>query len=287
MSQACNNCNTAIKPGEQFCTSCGAEAQTGAAPDWKNATPGLAAGAVPEIFETGTPGFSVFFRQYLKNPRQLMPILVLALLWLILSLLPALGINPLPVKILSFLTFAQGGMYVGIWGAVGGIVGKAVFAYFVSALIMPLFSDKNPFKGMRLKSLASGLALQGASAAAELVIGAGLALVVFNFFTGNAGPVNSMIGITGLLLALKALLSKGDFLRGLLLSAANKLSRGKTPSPVSVNRVLAGYGAGSALGVLLTALPLPYLPYILGAIFFIAGLIVSKAFRPGKKVAAT
>ena len=64
----------------------------------------------------------------LKNPKQMIPTVVLGIVWLVLALLASFGINPLPVRILSFLTFAQGGMFGGVLGAVGGILGKVVIA---------------------------------------------------------------------------------------------------------------------------------------------------------------
>ena len=276
MSTFCENCGAQLNPDERFCGSCGLERQAG--------VPGGEIAAVAPG-EAGRPSFLESLSLFFKNPAQLIPILALSVLWLILSLLAARGSFSWPVKVLSFLTFAQGGMYGGVWGAVGGIIGKAVFAYFFSALLMPLFSGKNPFKGMELKNLLSGMALQGLAAVAQLLIGAGFALVVYNFFTGNGSLVNSAAGIVGLLLALKALLSRGDLLRNLVFAAVNKLSGGKTPSPVTVNRVIAGFGAGSALGVLLSAAPWPYLAYILGAALLVVGIVFA-IIPSGKAVPA-
>jgi hypothetical protein len=211
-------------------------------------------------------------------------------LWLVLAILPALGVNPPAVHLLSFLTFAQGGMFGGALGAVGGILGKAVFAYFFSAMILPLLMGKKPFRGMGrgLKSFFPGLAVQSAAMAAQLLLGLGLALVVFNFLSGNAGLINSMAGVVGFFLALRSLWQRGGFFWGLALSVANKLSRGRVPSAVAVSRVVSGYAAGSALGVALSAVPWPYhpvtayLPYLAGGALFLIGLILSLAVRPQK-----
>ena len=62
-----------------------------------------------------------------KNPIKLLPALILAGLWLIINILQGFGINILPVKALSFLTFAEAGMHGGIMGAIGGIIGKGMF----------------------------------------------------------------------------------------------------------------------------------------------------------------
>lgn len=288
MGQFCRNCGGQINSGASFCSFCGANLQTEAQPGAEVQARGLKAAGPPDLIETNTHPGRGSLRQFLKNPRQLMPMVVLGVFWLALSLLPALGINPLPVHLLSFLTFAQGGMYGGVLGALGGIIGKAVFGYFVSVLILPLFSGKNPFKGMGMgfKDLISSLALQSVNAAAHLILGIGLALILFNFFTGNASPVNSMAGIVGFMLALKALLSRGDFIRGLFISVASKLTRGRTPSPAAVSRVIAGYAVGSAAGVAFSALPQPYLPYAVGVLLFVVGLVLSIVIKPPKAVLA-
>lgn len=291
MNQFCLNCGAQVNPGAGFCPACGAGMEAAMKPDpgaaVREREPAMGAGAAPV-----SPGvFSTYLgslKQFLKDPKQLISVIALGLFWLILSLLPALGCNSLPVRILSFLTFAQGGMYAGAWGALGGIMGKAVFAYFFSLLIAPLFSGKNPFKGMEMgfKGLMAGLVIHSAGAAGQLMLGLGLALVLFNFFTGNAGFVNSAAGIAAFLLALKALWSRGGLLRTLIIAAARKLSGGRTPSESTINRVISGFAAGSALGVVLAALPLPYLPYLLGAVVLIAGIIISIASKPRGEAAA-
>ena len=295
MGKFCGSCGAQMNPGASFCSSCGAKVEIEAQPDTEihargseqNAADGDRPGPPDPVKIQIRAGLDSL-RQFLRNPKQLIPMLALGVVWLILSLLSALGINPWPVRALSFLTFAQGGMYGGAWGAMGGIIGKAVFAYFVSVLILPLFSGKNPFKGMGIgfKGFLSGLALQSVNAAAQLMLGIGLALVLFNFFTGNASPVNSMAGVVGFMLALKVLWSRGSFFRGLLISVVNKLTRGRTPSEVTVNRVIAGYAAGSAFGIVLTAMPLPYLPYTVGALLFGVGLIIGIVIKPQKEAPA-
>lgn len=315
MSKFCKSCGALLNPDIKFCSSCGIIVQT------PECTAAHGRGRAEEKIKTAEsaltkkgsidygryganqsrelPSLFAFIKksirdglaslqQLLKTPKRLIPMLVLGVFWLILSILPALGINPLPVRLLSFLTFAQGGMYGGVWGAVGGVLGKAVFAYFVSALILPLFSGKNPFKGMvkGLKGFASGLVVQSVAAASQLILGIGLALVVFNFLTGNASAVNSMAGVVGFVLAVKALWTRGGFFWSLLLSVAHSLSRGRSPSQMTIGRVMSGYAAGSAAGIALSALRLPYLPYALGVLLIIAGVILGIAGKSKKEVTA-
>jgi hypothetical protein len=75
------------------------------------------------------------------------------------------GHQPIPVRLLSFLTFAGGGVSGGLLGAVGGAVGKGVFAYFAAETIIPLFSRGTPLKGMGtgVKNLLSSFSVKGKS----------------------------------------------------------------------------------------------------------------------------
>lgn len=161
MQNYCRNCGTQLTPGKEFCGGCGKRIQATDQPSAsaynvqsnqpmmeRQGTAQMQQSGVGSYLKAGFNAGLASLKQMFKSPKQLIPILVLGVFWLALSLLPALGINPLPVKLLSFLTFAQGGMYGGVLGALGGVLGKAVFAYFVSTLLLPLFSGKNPFEGM-------------------------------------------------------------------------------------------------------------------------------------------
>ncbi|NLB20656.1 MAG: hypothetical protein GX829_07505 [Clostridium sp.] len=55
----------------------------------------------------------------------MIPILVLSIFWFILSILVAFDVTSWWVTGISFLTFAQGGMYGGLLGVIGGIIGIA------------------------------------------------------------------------------------------------------------------------------------------------------------------
>ena len=65
--------------------------------------------------------FGPFLRQQLKqslevfrHPRLLLPSLVLTLVWIILGIVQIKVQDSLPVKVLNFLTYAQGGLYASL-----------------------------------------------------------------------------------------------------------------------------------------------------------------------------
>lgn len=203
--------------------------------------------------------------------------LILAVVWFILTLLPILGVNNRLVQGLSWLTFAQGGMgvmgYSTFMQKAGGIIGKGVFASFVFSF----FSGGNPLKkvGNGIKTMFSSYSCKDIGQIGSLIIGIGLALTFYNFMAGFAFLSMSMAGISALLLTLRALGSHTRFLRkffgGL---TAKKTEKGKSINTLIVNRVIAGMATGFALTVPLSALNTFNLPYILGAVLLIAGIVM-------------
>jgi hypothetical protein len=292
MSEFCKDCGAQLAPDALFCGSCGMQIQKEEPLDESNYINKDHVQNVSSPLRFFVSSIRAGFdslRQFLRNPKQLVPMLVLSVLWLILSMLSALDINPQPVRVLSYLTFAQGGMYNGMLGAVGGVIGKAVFAYFVSVLILPIFSGKNPFKGLGggIKSFFRGLAVNSANALGQLFIGIGLAMIAFNFFTGNASTINNMVGIVGFVLAIRSLWRRAGFFWGFLLSMSNKLSKGRAPTQMAVNRIVSGYAVGSAAGVGLSTFQMPYLPYAIGIVLLIVGIVLGIAGKTRKEAIVT
>lgn len=151
-----------------------------------------------------------------KDKKRGIPVLVISLLWLLLLMLPALGVNTSALRYLNFLTFAQGGASGGMLGMTGGLIGKGIFAYFICLF----FTGGKPLAGLGrgLKNLFGSFAVKDKKALASLLAGVGLALISYNFITGTASLQNSMAGIAAFLLSLRALANRGGFLRGFIMS---------------------------------------------------------------------
>ncbi|MGI6622445.1 MAG: hypothetical protein GX227_08620 [Clostridiaceae bacterium] len=223
----------------------------------------------------------------LKNPKQMIPTVILGLFWLVLALLGSFGINPLPVRILSFLTFAQGGMFGGVFGAVGGILGKVVVVAFLNAAVIPLFQKKAPFSGVGggIKGFFKSLAVKSMASIAPLLGGLGISLLLYAFMNSSQSLQNSIVGIIAFVMLLQNMGRQGGFLWGLVFSAAGSISKGKTPSYIEVSRFLSGMTLGFALAVALSAMKLPWSTW-LGAGFLILALIFIIAAKSKKEVSA-
>ncbi len=211
-----------------------------------------------------------------RDKRRWIPAAVLAFIWLVLMLLSALGWNPPPVRGLSFLTFAGGGTTGGLAELVGGLVGKGVFAYFITTLVMPLTRRQKPFTG-----IGSGFAqwvfvlnTKGQGPFSALLTGMGAALITYNFMAGSATPSNSMVAITAFLLSLRALSSKDGFLRRFIGSLTAALQKSRHIDTALVARLMAGFTAGFALALPLSLIPLDAIGHIAGILALVAAIVL-------------
>lgn len=228
-----------------------------------------------------------FLKQYLKqslqvfkHPKQMLPTIILTVVWIALGILQIKLKENLPMKVLNFLTYAQGGLYGGIFGAIGGILGKVVVAAFVNALIVPLFMGKKPFAQMAggWKELLQNIGFQSRSAVAPLLKGFGAALLIYILFNATARLENSMAGIMAAVSLALAMGKKSGFMWELAISYANTVSKGKKLNYQSILRALTGMTLGFALAVALTAIA-PNLVSLLGIVSLIVGWIMGKGTK--------
>ncbi|MDN5323698.1 MAG: hypothetical protein PWQ67_2152 [Clostridia bacterium] len=219
-----------------------------------------------------------------KDKKRLIPVLILAILWVIPLLLSALGVKTSTLNLVNFVTFAQGGTGGGILGMAGGLIGKGFFAYFIFVMILPFFTGGKPFAGLRrgLKGIFQAFTSKDKSTRVSLLWGAGFALMGYNFLTGNASMENSMVGIAAFLMAAKSLVNRGGFLRGFIMSLHYKFYKGQVPNTSHVTSIMTGWAAGFALGVPLSATGISIIGYLSGIVLILAG-VVMKNVKGSKK----
>lgn len=215
----------------------------------------------------------------LKTPKLLLPTVFMAIMWFALSYLkmylPASG----AVFALSLIFFAQGGMYAGLLGAIGGIIGKAFFAWFVTNALMPVLTGKKAPKSVKMK-IGPAFAISDMRGFALFMAGSGIALVIYNFLTGNASLENSVIGLTSMVACLRSLKNPSGFLVGFLRSFTNgRLSRPRA------GHCVVGMMLGFALGIGSSFLTTGGLCYTLGGILIAISIVLAVLFR-GRRVPA-
>ena len=224
-------------------------------------------------FFTGVSGFFKGVINVFKDPKALTFSAVLSFVWMILIVMKQLGIGGVFTNALSWITFAQGGLGDGALGILGGFFGKVVVASGLFALV-----DGGKDIGEGMKKWFN--CFNDTPNIGAILTGAGLSLILYNFFVANAGFGDTMVAITGATLALKALGSQNGFIFGMARSImSRKLGSNRIPNESKTNAFISGIGLGSALAIPLSLLPFGYVPCIIGIPIFVVGIVLNFTIR--------
>ena len=171
-----------------------------------------------------------------KNPKILMLTVFISVLQTGLAYLKLFLPTSEMVKYASIITFAQGGMYAGLLGAVGGIIGKGFYTWFINNLVFSAFKKKGPKQAKVKEPKTKG-------AFGLVLLGLGLALIVYNFLSGNASLENSVIGVTAMFTCFQTLKKKNGFLVGFICSfTKGRMTR--TAAGIIIKGMIAGFFFG-------------------------------------------
>lgn len=218
------------------------------------------------LLKSGFRGLAGGFKKTLGNKKRLLVVIALAVVWLLVNLLAAFDIFPLPVRGLSWLTAARGSL-------IGGSIGKGL----VAALFAQVIADKGMLKSIKsgMSQLVSGIK-SGKQAYAPLLMGAGSGLIACNLMI-SSNLQNAMVCIAGFALSAKALAGNG-FLRRLT-SALLPKANGS-----AVTALMSGWTLGFAAFTAVSLLPGGGNGYLLGLLLLIAGRILLAVGKNKKEV---
>lgn len=201
-----------------------------------------------------------------KNKKALGGAIVMAAIWFFLTLLSATGIS-VPAW-LNFLTFARGGTTGGIPGFVGGVLGKGLFVSLIMGIIHNMGQPK------ATKNLSDSTEKAQSSHGYGLILcGMGLALIIYNFMTGDNSLQNSMVGIVASASVVRSS-KQGGFIRQLMVSLTARFSGNKLPLDGQVKHLTTGFAAGFGLSLPLSFSGSPWVCYLTGLSAFIIGIIL-------------
>ena len=203
---------------------------------------------VKAIFSTLGSFIKGLFSVILK-PKNLIIAIIMVAIWVALGILK--GNTSQPVKILSWLTFANGGLdRDSLAGMIGGIFGKGT----VAAALGSLFTGGIPnfFKGI-------GSAIKGTGekrSIVSLIIGAVLGAALYLAFTGPAlaSKATAMAGIAGAVLSLESIGRKAGPLYSLAQGLTSKKENGlRFARSGKAQSLLSGLFLGFAIVTAVTA----------------------------------
>ena len=231
---------------------------------------GAISGVIPgpgKVIGAGLKSLFTSIGSSFKDPKRLIPVFVLAAVWLVLNILQACGINPVPTRILSFLTFANGGMSGGFFGAIGGIIGKGIFAGALVSLI-GLFTRKGGEK-RSFKDTVKGAFGVSLGTLWPYICGIGAAMLLYLFISGGATRISFMGGIAASFLAARAALNTG-FMRRLL----GSFTKNKSTSHPNVSGLIRGLSVGFAASALIGLSGVNLILVITGSVLFAGGIVM-------------
>ena len=221
--------------------------------------------------------------QLVKSPKLLLPTIFLSSIWLALSYLKLTNPDNEIISLLSFLTFAQGGMYAGTIGAVGGVVGKAMISWLATSILMPLLLRKGKSKSVKM-NIGHAFKINGARGFALFLAGTGIAFILYNFKTGNGTTENSAIAVASVLGVFRSLKNP----RGFIVEFIRSFSKGQLNRRKASNYA-AGLIFGYMLSMIIAFVTLMTGPqwYFLGIMFLIMSILIAILFKNKRRAVRT
>lgn len=230
---------------------------------------------------SGIKSFGQNFVGLFRNKRwiKLVFAVVIAAGWFVLLILSHKNTD---IGVLNWLTFAQGGAGRSVFGWLGGLIGKTA----VAAMIFSLFSGGAKSLGSGIKTLFDASNIKPVNLG-PLLLGEGVALILYQFFAGSAELTDTMSAISGSVLAVIAMGRGGGSIFHLAQSfTAKKVGGIRVAQTEKANGLLSGAAYGFALGATVSAIPFGYLPVVIGSVCVIAGIAFAIVLNNKKETAA-
>lgn len=223
-----------------------------------------------------------------KHPKRMIPTIVLLIIWTVMPLIFAFveSANIPIIRWICAITYANGGMFGGIFGTIGGIFGKIVFALCVNTLVTSIILKKNPFRS--LKKGMDGAFKCGIEGVSPFIIACGVGMILYLLFNVTSDLMNSSIALILVVFLFMAIGNSSNCVFVFLYYLLRKISNNKAPKRVTISRIILGLSAGLGLSFPLTFIQKPLLMVIIGFSLIVVGTIFvlfSKKFFNTKKVA--
>jgi len=266
-----------------------------------------------------------------KSKKAFIAAVLLIINWIVLSILESKGIDPAPIKALSWATFGGSVADRTALGILGNIAGRSVVATMIISLfsggpkqfgrgLKQMFSKKisetaaglipqelkDGAQSVRTASMQAQQTVNNAKQTAQqtvakaknevnnakqmaksgnltwFILGVGLSLMLYAFFTGTPSLAKTMAGISGAFVSVAALGKNNGWIRAMAQAlTAKKTGATRLLNEAGTRRLMGGMTAGFAAAAALSALPLSdnaflsHLHTIVGAVLVLVGLVLA------------
>lgn len=204
-------------------------------------------------------------KNFKSNIKKLIPVFIFGVIWLVIGIMDASGIN-VP-DFLKMITFSDAGIGNNILGVIGGILGKTLFLTVIMNIISKIKQKK--LELTEAKNKVTSLLKLSKENVLLYALGFGIAFLLYVLFTGGRVD-NSLFG--GLSFAILAFTStyKNSFFRKFVSSIVHKFS--KNESMEKTKNILKGSTVGFTLCALISLFATKTFMIIFGIIILIASV---------------
>ncbi len=244
--------------------------------------------AAAHIFPRISSGLKNFF----KNPRASIPVIVLSVLWIILNFMRRSGnAGNTFARILSWISY---GGYTGnrtLLGVLGTSVGRGIVALGYSSLLTGGFKKiEAGFSAMTLRQESDAPSLSKGRFTAWELVGAGAALIINRFIAGAPSWSGVVAVIAAAAVSLQAFANSNGYLYGIARSVTSTVLPGgsRTEDKNAIKKLMTGFSKGfigmiiyTVVQALLTLVIgvdgeafLSGLPLTVGVVLLIIGMIM-------------
>lgn len=275
--RVCSNCGLHVSDKAKYCRKCGTPIGITNVSEYSFAKNMM---QYSKPFENsknrlGLKGIKSILMDLRKGFRRtvyLIPVFVIAVAWIVISLLKSIGIESGFLKILSYFTYADAGMNGGFLGLIGGIVGKMVYAYFIVLLLTPLYSLQKPFKGIipgARTYITKSFHFNNLKDIYMYVMSIGLSFIGYNMLTGDNVWTKSIISLMIAVILLRAVGRKS----GITWDIFHRVFS-KAMSEDMTIRTMCGYVTGLLLAMFSFIFSSSFISYYIGLFLILSFLIM-------------
>ena len=205
--------------------------------------------------------------------------------WIILGILNYIGVESKFLAPLNFLTASLNGFEGNGWfGVLGGIVAKVTLLMLITQTAIPIVKEaikpkdrtkiENKYKSFI--NILKSVFTQGANLGGYIVLGGGIALLIYAFLSVNGNFQNSFVIVLAIFSTIRVLASQ----TGILIRIVTILSRKTVVNMLPIYSLLIGMSIGFTISVSIAAIfNSALLGYLLGGIVVITGYIAIKVTK--------
>lgn len=184
---------------------------------------------------------------------------IMLIAWIVLGILNYIGIESKFLVPLNFLTASLNGFQDNGWfGVIGGIIAKVTLLMLITQTLIPIIKealrpkDKAVVKGKynTFKLIVKTIFEQGASLSGYIILGGGIALLIYAFLSVNGNLENSFVIVLAIFSTIRALATQ----TGVLMRIVTILSRKIVVNMLPVYSFLIGMSIGFTVSVSLAAI---------------------------------